>query len=366
MKKIKLSVLLIICFYQNFVLVSQEMLDEDVTQEKVDESSMEFAHLDDSFQFLQSQGIVDQSFQDFILEKLAEDCIYNQDPKAKFEQILKQAHMLVSDHLKNGFFAAMNLIIESNEDLGQINDPIFIYVMSHKDDFVRPMMCEWVHEWENSLDEGGFPLLNWCLNHVEIAKMLVDLKVDINIQDKSGWAPLHYAAYKNCLELIQMYLQAGADINIQNDMKLTPLHIAVWQNHTDAVSMLIEKGADVNCQDSQGNTPLYTTEYRGIINMLIAAGADLNNKDKVEVFTTGFNYRQFLYHAIRASQDNSTGLNAKNFEVENGYTSPSLKLTNFSHRDNNRNNQGSMKNKIALTFNMGQLFSKNASRCTIS
>lgn len=366
MKKIKLCALLIISLHQNFVLVTQESQVQDTMQENIDQSLVKFAHLDDSFQFLQSQGIVHQTFQDFVLEHLAQECLNNEERYDTFDEIIEKAHLLVSDSFKNGFFSAMNFIIDSNEDLNQIEDPIFIYVMSHKDGFMKPMMREWVAEWEETLDEGGLPLLNWCLNHVEIAKMLIDLKADINMQDQAGWAPLHYAAFENRLKNAQMYLDDGADINIQDDMKLTPLHLAAWQNHTDMVQMLIDKGADLNLQDSQGDTPLYKTEYRGVINILIAAGAHLNNRDRAAAFKTGFNYRQFLYHAIRAPENNETGLHSTDFKIENGYLSSSLKTTDFSNHDNNRNNQRDTKNKIALKFKIGQLFSRNASRCVIS
>lgn len=366
MKKIKLCALLIVNLHQNFVLGTEDSQVEHTIQKNIDQSLVKFAHLDDSFQFLQSQGIVHQSFQDFVLEHLAQECLDNEERYDTFDEIIEGAHLLVSNKFRDGFFSAMNFIVDSNEDLYQIQDPIFMYVMSHKDGFMKPMMREWVHEWEKTLDGGGFPLLNWCFNHAEIAKMLVDLKSDINMQDQGGWAPLHYAAFENCLKNAQIYLDTGADINIQNDMKLTPLHLAAWQNHIDMVRMLIDKGADLNLQDSQGDTPLYKTEYRGVINILIAAGANLNNRDRDTAFKTGFNYRQFLYHAIRAPENNETGLNARDFEIENGYLSPSLKATNFYNHDNNRNNQRDIKNKIALKFKIRQLFSRNASRCTIS
>lgn len=335
MKIVKLSMLLIMCLYQEFFLLSQELQVASIIEQSTDVSLVQFAHLDDSFNFLQSQGLADQSFQNFVLENLALDATDDQNPNDKFTAIIQQAHGLVSDTLKNGFFSAINCIIDSDEDLDQIQDPIFIYVMRHKDDFMKPMMRSWVEEWEKTLDEDGFPLLNWCLNHVKIAKLLVALKADINMQDQSGWAPLHYAAFRNCPKNVQMYLDAGADINIQNDMKSTPLHIAAWQNHIDIVRMLIAQGADLNRQDSQGDTPLYKTEYRGVINILISAGAALHSRDLIEDATTISNYRQFAYHAIRTGRDN-------------------------------QNNQGDKKKQIALITKIRQLFPDKNCHCIVS
>lgn len=334
MKIVKLCLLLIVCLYQKFFLLSQELQVTSIVKQPADLSLVQFAHLDDSFNFLQSQNILDQSFQDFVLENLSLDSTDNQNPNDTLTTIVQQAHGLVSDTLKNRFFSAINCIIDSDENLDQIEDPIFIYVMSHKDDFMKPMMRTWVEEWEKTLDQDGFPLLNWCLNHVEIAKLLVDLKADINMQDKSGWAPLHYAAFKNCPKNVQMYLDAGADINIQNDMKSTPLHIAAWQNHINIVGMLIAQGADLNRKDLHGNTPLYVTEYRGIINMLIAAGAKLDHQDLMEDSTTS-NYRKFAYHAIQNARES-------------------------------QNNQVDKKKQIALTAKIRQLFPDKNCHCVVS
>ena len=351
MNYVKILVVLVFISRTTFLQTAQESSDfakattdmkiEDLMQESIDQSLIKYAHLDDNFEFLRSQGLIDLSFQDFLLAKLAQDYIDSQDHDIVFEEIIEQAHTLVSDSFKDGFFSVMNCISDSHENLNKIQDPLFVYVMQHKDGFMKPMMREWVYEWEKTFDKDGFPLLNWCLNHVEIAKILVDLKVDINMQDKGGWAPLHYAAYKNCVEKVEMYLNAGADINIQNDMKLTPLHIAAWQNHINVVRMLIDKGADLNCEDFQGNTPLYKTEYRGIINMLIAAGARLNSQDLVENSTMRFNYRQCVYYIIKDRKDIE---NNKNFAAAlNNDAAP-----------------------IVLAPKIRKLLPKNGCRCVIS
>lgn len=336
MKIEKLCVLLIVCLYQNFFLLSQELQVPSIVEQLPDLSLVEFTHLDDSFNFLQSHNILDQSFQDFVLEKLTLDSTENERANDKFTAIIQQAHGLVSDTLKSRFLSAINCITDSDEDLDLIQDPIFIYVMSHKDDFMKPIMRGWVQEWEKTVDQDGFPVLNWCLNHVKIAKLLADLKTEIFMQDMSRmWAPLHHAAFKNSSKDLLMHLDAGADINIQNGMKSTPLHIAAEQNHIDIVRILIDRGADVNRVDLQGNTPLYVTEYRGVINMLIAAGATLHSRDLMKDSSTKSNYRKFAYYEMRNGSDN-------------------------------QNNQENNKKQIILAAKIRQIFADKSSHCVLS
>ena len=48
-----------------------------------------------------------------------------------------------------------------------------------------------------------------CVNH------LVEAGADVNIKDRNGFRPLHFAAekYNRCL---QMFISAGADVNAQS------------------------------------------------------------------------------------------------------------------------------------------------------
>ena len=52
------------------------------------------------------------------------------------------------------------------------------------------------------------------------------------------------AAYKGFDKIIQLLIAAKADINPQDKLKLTPLHLAAREGHLDSVKVLLENNAD--------------------------------------------------------------------------------------------------------------------------
>lgn len=53
---------------------------------------------------------------------------------------------------------------------------------------------------------------------------------DINVRDKRGNTPLHYAAYFGNYSLCQRLISAGAFVNVQNMVGQTSLHKAFQAN----------------------------------------------------------------------------------------------------------------------------------------
>jgi ankyrin repeat protein len=60
-------------------------------------------------------------------------------------------------------------------------------------------------------------------DHIEIVKMLIKAKSDINLQDEEGDTPLHLAYKKNNPEIIKLLLESGANPELQNKNNLTPI-----------------------------------------------------------------------------------------------------------------------------------------------
>ena len=174
--------------------------------------------------------------------------------------------------------------------------------------------------------------------NVEIVKLLIDHKVEINLKDNIGYTPLHVAVASNadskldileqqcCLEVLDLLIQRGAIIDVENDSGYTPLQLAVRDGSGKLATYLIKQGANINptnshsllheainaCYserkdayialikylislgvvvnnaDGQGNTPLHLAikklwvpGFQEVINLLIKAGADIYaiNKD---------------------------------------------------------------------------------------
>lgn len=63
------------------------------------------------------------------------------------------------------------------------------------------------------------------------------MPLDLNIEDKNGWTPLHHAAKNNSVKVIEFLLDHGVDdtrLNKQND---AAVHVAVVHNQLKALEV---------------------------------------------------------------------------------------------------------------------------------
>lgn len=76
----------------------------------------------------------------------------------------------------------------------------------------------------------------------------------VNTRDSRGDTPLMYAAAVGSAGMMQQLLAAGADVNAKDKFESTAI---MWcSNDLRKVRLLIDKGADVNAHSKQGRTPL--------------------------------------------------------------------------------------------------------------
>jgi ankyrin repeat protein len=125
-----------------------------------------------------------------------------------------------------------------------------------------------------------------------LAKMLIYLRVGINILDDTKWTPLGIAVDKGYNDIAVLLVQRGADVNKEciDDSSYTtartPLMIACNNGNVSLIKLLIEHGADVNAQspDHIKNTPLIyaamAVHFEEPVKILLAHGADVNMKNK--------------------------------------------------------------------------------------
>jgi len=64
---------------------------------------------------------------------------------------------------------------------------------------------------------------------------------DINIPDKIGWTPLHYAASHSSLKCISLLLEHGASIDAMNDQGLTPVDLAINRHSSKIIQKFYSK-----------------------------------------------------------------------------------------------------------------------------
>jgi ankyrin repeat protein len=99
---------------------------------------------------------------------------------------------------------------------------------------------------------------------------LIARDADIN---KTGWAPLHYAATSGQVEIMKVLLEKSAFIDAQSPNGTTPLMMAAMYGSADAVKLLIDEGADLAMKNQKGMTALDFAN-------------SANRKDAVELITS--------------------------------------------------------------------------------
>jgi ankyrin repeat protein len=147
--------------------------------------------------------------------------------------------------------------------------------------------------------------LHWaaCLNHAEIAELLIEHGAKIDARDDEGDPPLFYAMQN--ARIAELLIARGANPKETRGSGWTMLHQAVAdsatylpraqygfprkdQAETEAVAvikLLIRKGVNVNAYAKEWGTPLHVAAFYGCTRaarQLVASGADLSLKDEDE------------------------------------------------------------------------------------
>jgi len=107
---------------------------------------------------------------------------------------------------------------------------------------------------------------------IEQVKLLISKGADVNAKakDDRDFTPMYYAVQNGHKGIMEVLLANGADINAGDKFGYTPLYPAIWSNDIDTIRFMIEKGADVNLVAEGDYPPL----YYGVMN---------NNLDSVKL-----------------------------------------------------------------------------------
>lgn len=105
------------------------------------------------------------------------------------------------------------------------------------------VLVEWPKtEVEQRTVADESPLMFAALNGMlDLARKLIARGADVN---KTGWAPLHYAATHGHLAVMTLLLDNHAYIDASSPNGTTPLMMAAFYGTPSAVKLLLEAGAD--------------------------------------------------------------------------------------------------------------------------
>jgi len=95
---------------------------------------------------------------------------------------------------------------------------------------------------------------------LDIAKLLLAYKANVNITDSGLCTPLHWSAVNGDCDFAMLLLDSQADPNMQDLANSTPLHEATRNQHPKMVQILLQYHAKLYCKDIAGKTPVELAE----------------------------------------------------------------------------------------------------------
>lgn len=120
---------------------------------------------------------------------------------------------------------------------------------------VTQVLLDWPKtevETLNKADES--PLMMAALaGQLDLCKKLIARGAAVN---KTGWAPLHYAATKGHLPVMRLLLEEHAFIDAESPNRTTPLMMAARYGTIEAVQLLLDEGALPTLKNEQGLTAI--------------------------------------------------------------------------------------------------------------
>jgi ankyrin repeat protein len=100
---------------------------------------------------------------------------------------------------------------------------------------------------------------------VDILHWLLDHGADMNLQNKSLFAPIHGVVQSGEIEALKMLIEYNIDVHIRSVYGISLLHLAAiaWTQHNqvDVMQVLLDHGANPNARDDDNATPLHHSSW---------------------------------------------------------------------------------------------------------
>ena len=122
---------------------------------------------------------------------------------------------------------------------------------------------EIVEEWSS---HGFTPLgIATHFNKEDIVRLLLTHKADPNISSQNGYNvyPLLTALSNNNSNISKMLIEAGAHVNLQQRGGYAPIHYAAQHGNIDLIIILLEQGADITVLTESGHSAADLASEKG-------------------------------------------------------------------------------------------------------
>ncbi|KAL1464172.1 hypothetical protein WDU94_003844, partial [Cyamophila willieti] len=138
-------------------------------------------------------------------------------------------------------------------------------------------------------DENGQTAIHLAseYGHDEILRTFIRWNANVNCRDTEGCTPLHYACQRNLPSTVRMLITVGkANVQLRNTKTgWVPLHVAAYMGHKDVVLVLLSLDTPVRPRTQNKETPTDLARDRGhyeverILQHYKCAPAKSNKKD---------------------------------------------------------------------------------------
>jgi len=144
----------------------------------------------------------------------------------------------------------------------------------------------------------------------DIAKLLVEYKANLNVQDEQGDTPLHVCVKRYNYTLLEFLLEKGANPRIFNFADMSPIHLAARMGAIESIKIFLKKDPSLVhlCSKETDRTPFADAirgEHFQTARFLLKNGAQINR-----VLKSGFT----ILHSMLISRE----LGKAMFLVEEG------------------------------------------------
>ncbi len=114
---------------------------------------------------------------------------------------------------------------------------------------------------------------------VEAIEAHIAAETDLDEQNETGYAPLHYGVMKTKPGVVALLLEAGADPDVVNNQSKTPLDLAISGSKYEIIDLLLEAGAAVEAPADSIHVLAWNNEVIGV-KLHIYAGTDIDQADE--------------------------------------------------------------------------------------
>ncbi|CAC5358040.1 unnamed protein product [Mytilus coruscus] len=200
---------------------------------------------------------------------------------AKINQSDNEKYTPLLNSCNSGYVMVFEILLKRQVNVNKCDkygwSPLHMAASDGNTDLIKLLLKHKANE-SKQMNNGMTPMYLACReNHLEAVKMLFSYQADINKCDETGWSSLHVAIYWNHKEEVAYLCDHGnAGINLSNKEGESPLHFACQKGYEDVVTLLLKHGASINHCNENGLTPFHLACSNGnknIVELVIKAGA---------------------------------------------------------------------------------------------